>query len=288
MDVYDENVLRFGLKPDIESIKDVEVIHDTMVQLEFKAALGDLYSMPHYRGEQKFGWDLATNLFRIKSFQGDKPKAMQAVKDGVTEFEKVIRSNFGDGALRNIFDNEKHGKDWDLLFQAQHASIKTCLLDWSPTIYAPLYFCTEESKDEDTEKSDAQFWVYMVPFAKIKSHNEFPVKDSFYEQDPYALKEGYMINVSFFLDDLSKRAYETRMYHQKGRFYLSGYDSAEIAMNKQSEVAQYLYRFRVPGKYKASIRAELKERGINREYLYGPENPNHQALMDAINNRIFI
>lgn len=288
MERYDENVLRFGLNPTITSVKDIELIHDTMVQLEFKAALGDLYAMPHYRGEQKFGWNLDTNLFRIKTFQEDKVKAMQAVRNGVKEFEDVIRSNFGDAALRNIFDNEKHGKDWDLLFQAQHAGVKTCLLDWSPTVYAPLYFCTEESKDMEIEQSDAQYWVYMVPFANIKSHNEFPVKDSFYEQDPYSLKEGYMINVSIFLDDLEKRSYETRIYHQKGRFYLSGYDNAEVAMNKQPEVTQFLYRFRIPAACKAIIRKELRERGINREYLYGPENPDHQALIDTINSKIFI
>lgn len=288
MDRYDENVLQFGLNPVITSVKDVEVIHDTMVQLEFKAALGDLYAMPHYRGEQKFGWNLDTNLFRIKSFQEDKVRALQSVREGVTEFERVIRLNFGDAAFRSLFDNEKHGKDWDMLFQAQHAGVKTCLLDWSPTIYAPLYFCTEESSNPDIENADAQYWAYMVPSGNIKSHDEFPVKDSFYEQDPYSLKEGYMINVSIFLDDLEKRAYETRMYHQKGRFYLSGYDNLEIAMNKQPDVVQFLYRFRIPAEFKPVIRKELLERGINREYLYGPEKADHQALINAINNKIFI
>jgi hypothetical protein len=262
MEIYDINVLNVGMNPIIDSVKDCEAIHDTMVGWDFKVMIGDLNAMPHYRGEQKFGWDLATNLFRTKSLQGDNAKAIQAVKNGAAEFERVIISNFGNNALRTLFDNEKHGKDWDLLFQAQHASIKTCLLDWSPNVYAPLFFATEESKDADIEKSDAQFWVYMVPFDKIRSHNTFPVKDSFYEQDPYAIKEGAMINVSVLLDDLSQRAYETRIFHQKGRFYISSKDSIDIAMNKQPEVVHFLYRFTVPGECKASIRDELEKRGM--------------------------
>src|SRR5205085_1973441 len=112
----------------------------------------------------------------------------------------------------------------------------------------------EQSDVADIENADGQFWAFMMPFESIKSHNEFPVKDTFYEEDPQTLKKGFMINVSIFLDDLSKRKYETRMFHQKGRFYISGESDYEIAMDKQPAIAPLLLRFRVPAGKKPSIR----------------------------------
>jgi len=258
-----------------------------MIQLDIKLEMGGPYDMPRYRGEQKYGWDLSPNILRVSSIKGDKMKAKELEKKAWQEFEKLVKTEFGNDALRTLFDSEKHGKDWDLLMQAQHASVKTSLLDWSPNVYAPLYFATEESKVTDIENADEQFWIFMVPFENIRSHNEFPVKDTFYDQDPQTLKEGCMINVSIYLDDLTKRKYETRMFRQKGRFYISGNDQWDIAMNKQPAIAPLLFRFKVPANFKSIIRKELKERGIDRPYLFGPENPDHQALMDDINKRIF-
>ena len=287
MEIYDENIQKWGMNPQITCVKDVEKIHDRMIQFDIKIAMGGPYDMPHYRGEHRYGWDLLPNILRIPSLKGNNAKAKELEKMAWLEFESVIKNNFGIDSLRTLFDNEKYGKDWDLLMQAQHASIKTSLLDWSPNVYAPLYFATEESKVAEIENADGQFWVFLVPFESIRSHNEFPVKDTFYDQDPQTLKEGCMINVSFDLDDLTKRKYESRMFHQKGRFYISGNDQWDIALNKQTIIAPLLFRFNVPVRCKSAIRKELKERGIDGTYLYGPVNPNHQALMDDINRRIF-
>lgn len=287
MEIYDQNVLDWNMNSEITCVKDAERIHDTMVSLEFKATWGGMYDMPHYRGEQYFGWDLMPNIFRIGDLATDKAKAKQLEKQGWQEFENVIKANFGNDALRTIFDNEKHGKDWDLLMQAQHASVKTRLLDWSPNVYAPLYFATERNADPKIENSDAQFWVFMVPFESIKSHNDYPVRDTFYDQDPQALSQGCMINVSIFLDELDKRKYEVRMYHQKGRFYVSEDASCHLPLNKQPALQPLLFRFRVPAKFKEPIRNELDARGINYDYLFGSANPAHQALMDSINKKVF-
>jgi hypothetical protein len=287
MEIYDENVLKWGMKPHIESVQDVEDIHNRMIEFDIKVGLGGPYDMPHYRGEQKHGWELEPNILRISSLKGDIIKARQLEKNAWQEFGQVITTNFGKDALRTIFDNEKHGKDWDLLMQAQHAGVKTRLIDWSPTVFAPLYFAVEESKIPEIENSDGQFWVFMVPFKKIKSHNEFPVKDTFYDQYPQTLKEGCMINVSIYLDDLSKRKYETRMFHQKGRFYISADHEWHIPMNKLATISPLLFRFLVPAKSKINIRKDLDDRRINHNYLFGPENPDHQALIKDINKRIF-
>jgi len=275
------------MKPKIESVKDAENIHERMVEFDIKVRLGGPYDMPHYRGEQKFDWDILPNILRLPSVKGDKHKAKDLEKKGWQEFGNVIKMNFGNDALRTIFDNEKYGKDWNLIMQAQHAGIKTSLTDWSPNVYAPLYFATEESKEPEIENSDGQFWVFMVPFRCIKSHNEFPIKDTYYDQDPQAVEDMCMINVSILLDDLPERKYETRMFRQKGRFYISRDDQWGVAINKQPDIARLLFRFIVPAECKSEIREELKGRGIDYNYLYGPINLDHQDLIDDINKRIF-
>ena len=288
MEIYDKNVLDFGFKPEITSVEDAEAIHERMIQIETKFALThDPYAMPHYRGEQKYGWDLSPNLFRIKSLQNNIQDLRALEYKAWMEFESVIHNKFGQDALRTIFNNEKHGKDWDLVMQAQHAGIKTSLLDWSPTIHAPIYFATEKSRSFDIDNSDGQFWVYMPSSDQIKSHNDFPVKDTFYDQHPQQLESGVIINVATYLDDLSKRKYETRIFHQKGRFFVSGVNEWGEAMNKQINVIPKLFRFVVPAKYKESIRQELAQRKIDYNYLYGPWNPDHKKLMDDINERIY-
>jgi hypothetical protein len=58
-------------------------------------------------------------------------------------------------------------------------------------------------------------------------------------------------------------------------------------MNRQPELMPLLFRFSIPAENKASIRAELRERGIDYNYLYGPFNPDHQQLIDDLNNEVY-
>jgi hypothetical protein len=288
MEFFDSNTLALGAPKEIISVQSALEIHQLMVRLETKVRFAnDIYAMPHYRGEQKFGWDITPGISRVEKAKASAAIARGLEKDALEKFELEISSNFGEEALRTIFYNEKHGKDWDLLFQAQHAGIKTSLLDWTPEIIQALFFATEKSNVDDIENSDGQLWVYLARFHTIKSHNEFPIKDSFYDQDPSFLSEGYLINSSIYLDDIEKRLFESRMFKQKGRFFLSSYDNFGIAMNKQKEVEPLLFKFIIPASYKLKIREELTQRGITREYLYVEENPSHQAIIDFINQSIY-
>ncbi|MCW3074620.1 MAG: hypothetical protein JWP69_1689 [Flaviaesturariibacter sp.] len=288
MEVYDQRVSELGLPKEITSLQSGLIIHETMIQFETKAHFAnDICAMPHYRGEQKFGWDISPGIFRSVDKKSTAAEVRQLEIKALQEFEAAVTSNFGEKALRTLFYNKKHGKDWDLLFQAQHAGIKTRLLDWTPEIIQALYFATEKSPVEDVEKADGQLWVFLARFHTIRSHNEFPVKDTFYDQDPSSLSEGCLINSSIYLDDLEARLFETRMYKQKGRFYLSSKANFDIPMNHQEEVVPLLFRFRIPADNKAAIREELKERGITREYLYGKENPAHQSMIDTVNEEIY-
>jgi hypothetical protein len=288
MELYDKRVLELGMKREITSVQNGLDVHKAMVRFETKEHFAnDIYAMPHYRGEQNFGWDISPGISRVVDENATVDEARQLEKKALEEFELEVTSKVGKEALRTLFNNEKHGKDWDLLFQAQHAGIKTSLLDWTPEILQALFFATEESAITDIEKADGQLWVFLARFRTIRSHNEWPVKDSFYEQDPSSISEGYLINSSIYLDDLGKRLFESRMYKQKGRFYLSSKENFGIAMNRQNDVVPLLFRFIIPASHKAVIREELKERGITREYLYVEENPTHQAIIDSINQKVY-
>ena len=85
----------------------------------------------------------------------------------IYEFEKIINEKIGKDVFRDLFNKYKYGKEWDLLFQAQHAGIKTTITDWTDSIETALYFATEKSKDANIEIFNCQIWCYMVPKEKI-------------------------------------------------------------------------------------------------------------------------
>lgn len=146
MELYDQNVVAFGASAEITSVQDGLNLHKRMVQIETKAVFArDIYAMPHYRGEQKFGWDISPGISRVVSGKATVDEVRQLEKAALQEFEIEVASKIGKEALRTLFYNEKHGKDWDMLFQAQHAGIKTSLLDWTPEILQGLFFATRKA-----------------------------------------------------------------------------------------------------------------------------------------------
>lgn len=63
--------------------------------------------MPHYRGEQKYGWDIIPGVFRppltsLSNIDGKKQEKLATI-----EFENTIKNNIGDHALRQLFNAEK-------------------------------------------------------------------------------------------------------------------------------------------------------------------------------------
>lgn len=274
----------------ITSAHEADKIHqkliDFRVDLFINKGIGDF--MPHYRGEQRLGWDIRPGIFRPPLDALDSVKGKKLEQAGIKEFENTVNNKIGKQALRSLFNNEKYGKDWDLLFQAQHAGVKTTLTDWTAFIISALYFAVEESKNEDIENSDGQLWVYMTPSEQIASHDSFFPDGSIYNVNPFDLKEGFLINPSSYLHEIDKRVFESRMYKQKGRFIISSNDLCSIPLNKQKEFSQYLFKYNIPAEYKKSIRSELAERGITREYMYVDESPIHRDFVNEINQKIFI
>jgi hypothetical protein len=271
---------------EIKSIEDAEKLHRAFI--DFRTHLFITYgynTQPHYRGEQNYGWDIRSGLFRppLAALSSDEGKALES--EGVAEFERVIKEQVGENVVRSIFNHMTFGRSWDLLFQAQHAGIRTSLTDWSADILAPLFFATEESSVEGIEINDAQLWWLMDPPYLMHGHSDGP--ESFYEQNPFELENSMLINPASFMDNIKDRIFEYRMFKQKGRFFIPSKFQSNVPLNMQEELIPYLYRIRIPASCKKSIREELNERGLNREYLYVDERPERQELIRQINAKIF-
>lgn len=286
--VYDQNPERvLGIPPLITSVEDALGVHDALktyrAKLQFSAGID---SQPHYRGEQKFGWDIAPGIFRGPGASLSGPEAKDLEARLVAEFDKEITSRYGQGALRHLFDGQAHGRAWDGLFEAQHAGIRTTVLDFSFRPERSLFFAVEEHSDPAIEASDAQFWAFQYDNQKLLSHQEYPIGDSYYDQDPQQLEQGKMINVPFFADQMQDRLFEGRRFKQVGRFFIPARDICQVPLNHQEDITPHLFRFRIPAESKKHIREQLAADGISREFLYVAENPEHNNLVREINKRI--
>jgi len=272
----------------ITSALDADQLHDLFIKLRSELILRRIIEiMPHYRGEQNFGWDIRSGIFRPPLKITDPKVGKDLEQKAIQEFEKVIHEKVGAKALRDLFNREKYGKDWDLLFQAQHAGIKTTLTDWSAFIISALFFATEQSADENIEKSDGQLWCFITPIVDILGHNNSPTRNTFYDINPFDVKNTFLINPSSYISEIEERIFEYRMYRQKGRFVMTSNDSCHIPINQQKEWGKFIFRARIPAEFKPIIREELAERGITREIMYIDEAPSRQDLITEINMTIF-
>lgn len=271
----------------INSLEEAEELHEKFIALRTKLSIVGLQLidvMPHYRGEQNISWDIRAGIFRPPLNVTDPAIGKQLEKNAVEEFEKVIIEKVGAATFRTLFNKEKHGKDWDLLMQAQHAGIRTTLTDWSPDIRSALYFATEYSVKDDIENADGQIWCFITPTEWIVGHNRHK---SLFDLDPYNMDRTVMINPSTLLDDVQDRIFEYRMYRQKGRFVMPSNATCHIPLNKQKELIPFIIKIKVTAKYKQKIRDELAGRNLIRLEMYIDENPDRQSLITEINSLIF-
>lgn len=272
----------------ITSASDADNLHDLFIKLRTELFFRRIIEiMPHYRGEQNFGWDIRSGIYRPPLKITDPKIGKELEQKAIQEFEKVIHEKVGVKTLRDLFNKEKHGKDWDLLFQAQHAGIKTTLTDWSAFIISALFFATEQSANENIEKADGQLWCFIIPTINILGHNDYPERNTFYDINPFDVKSTFLINPSSYISEIEERIFEYRMYRQKGRFVMASNDTCHIPLNQQDELQKFILKARIPSEFKPKIREELAKRGVTRETMYIDETPSRQDLITEINNKIF-
>lgn len=272
----------------ISSLAEAEALHKKLLEVRqiffSKTQLG---VMAHYRGEGFYGWDIRPGIFRPPLKITDPSVGKGLEQKAIEEFESTIRNKVGPHALRTIFNSQKYGKDWDLLFQAQHAGIRTTLTDWSAEVTTGLFFATEESQDPAIETADAQLWYYMVPECLILGDNDYPVRDTFYDMNPFKMPFSYLINASTYLPEIDKRIFEYRMFRQKGRFVMSASQICNIPLNKQEYIDQFIFRLRIPQQFKNPIREQLGKRKMTRDELYIEETKQSRQLITDINTSVF-
>lgn len=272
----------------ITTALEADQLHEQFIKVRTELFLNyQTEIMPHYRGEQNFGWDIRSGIFRPPLIITDPKIGKDLEQKAIHEFEYVINEKVGAKTLRDLFYHEKHGKDWDLLFQAQHAGVKTTLTDWSADIISALFFATELSLDENIENSDGQLWCFLIPIINIKGHNDYPERNTFYNINPFEVTSTFLINPSSYISEIENRIFEYRMYRQKGRFVMSSNDTCHIPLNQQDELKKYILRARIPAEFKSSIRQELANRRVNREIMYIDETSIRQDLITDINTTIF-
>lgn len=289
-ELYDS--IKKDLIPDnleIMNVADAINLHDkTFIPFRVKLFENGLNGfMPHYRGEQKFGWDILPGVFRPPLTQLSQEEGRQLEERAIKEFEEVVETKIGNNVLRKIFNQETYGKKWDLLFQAQHAGVRTTLTDWTAFIVSALFFATEKSIYEDVEKSDAQLWCLMVPEENIISDSQFFPKESMYNLNPFAVDNVYLINPSIYIHEVEERLFEYNMYKQKGRFIILPNNVCKIPINKQDLFKDFLFRITIKAEHKEAIREELAARGITRQSLFYEENKDCDQLIRDINHKIY-
>lgn len=179
----------------VKSLDEAVDLHKRFIELRTALSIEKqiMDMMPHYRGEHNFGWDIRSGIFRLPLNINDPETGKDLEERAIREFETTITQKVGGNVFRDIFNQEKHGKDWDLLMQAQHAGIKTTLTDWTPEIISAMYFATEWSSNAETEKSDGQLWCFIVPTQYILSHNNYPTRKTFYDLNPFNLERTILV-----------------------------------------------------------------------------------------------
>lgn len=270
---------------EIKSIKDAEELHNILIALRVELyTKGIIEVMPHYRGEQNYDWDITPGIFRppLDKISSKEGKVLE--QKVIIEFEKEIIKNFGENVLRNLFNQSDYGKQWDLLFQAQHAGIKTSLTDWSARYDSALFFSTEFSKIDKIEDAHGQIWCFLFPNELIKGHSNFNEK-SIFAENPFEIKETIIINSSFFMDNIESRLFEHRMLKQYGRFLMCSSETCNIPINKQEKWSEFILKIKIPKKFKSSIREELVTHKITRKELYVDENHKLNNLIESINDK---
>lgn len=288
MEIYDQNVIdRLSVSSEIHSLAESHALHRAMIDLrthlKFVAGKGEF--LPHYRTERNFGWDITPGLFRGPGNKFDPIEAKEMEKRAIKEYESTIIDKLGKQELRDLFKNNTNGTNWDLLFQAQHCQLRTSLLDWTMDIAPSLFFGIDENAEEIKEMTDGQLWVFMVHETILLNSDRG--ENSYLDHDPFTLESGFMTNVPIYLNDLEERICEQRISRQHGRFYISPAKTCNIPMNKQAEIARFLFRFKIPAKYKATIKSELDAAGINKDSIYIKESRAHETIASDLNKKFY-
>ena len=281
-----EHIKENYLKPlenfEVKSLKDISRFHDELINVRTNLRFNvGIDVMPHYRGEQSYGWDILPGILRPPfSSDVDLSKVRDIEKKGAEIFRNKVIANFGE---KQIFKHsiKPYGESWDLLFQAQHAGVKTNLIDLSTSSLLSSYFACEPS--EKHEKSDGQLWGIFIPSEFIFNETSDYDKNIYPESNPFKLDKSFVCNVPTYIDDIDERTYQFRLFRQHGRLFASSDKDLTIPLNKKEFWKNMMFRIKIPFDVKKIIFSELIEAGIDRKSMMVIETEEADKMIEEIN-----
>jgi hypothetical protein len=282
-----EHIKEQHLKPlesyQIRNLQDVRNFQAELlrVRMDLKYSSG-IDVLPYFRGEQNYGWDILPGIYRPPfSNEIDLNHSRKIEQRGMEIFEKKVIEKYG---AKQIFKHSvnPYGEKWDLLFQAQHAGIKTNLIDLSTSSVFASFFMCEPS--EEYENSDGQLWGLLVPYEFIFNETSDDDKLVYPDLNPFDLDKSFVCNVPTYIDDINERTYQFRLFKQHGSFFTSSNLDIEVPLNKKEFWEHMMIRVRVPAESKKAIFKELIEEKIDRKSIMLLESEEADIMIDEINN----
>lgn len=267
----------------IKNLQDVRNFHKELIKVcaDLNCSAG-IEVKPHYRGERNYGWDILPGIYRPPfSKKIDLSQSRKIEKNGAEIFKQKVIENYGQ---EQIFKHsvKPYGENWDLLFQAQHAGVKTNLIDLSTSSILSSFFMCEPS--EKQEKSDGQLWGLLVPSEFIFNETSDYDKLVYPDSNPFDLDKSFVCNVPTYIDDIDERTYQFRLFRQHGRLFASRNLDLEVPLNRKEFWKNMMLRVRVPAEAKRTIFKELIKTKVNRKSMMIMESKEADKMIDEINN----
>ena len=270
---------------DIKNLEDVNNFHRELIDIRKNLKISlDIEVIPHYRGEQNYGWDVLPGIFRQPfSNEIDLNNAREIEKNGAEIFKERVIEKFGE---KQIFKHsvEPFGEYWDLLFQAQHAGVKTNLIDFSTSSILSSFFMCEPS--ERYGNSDGQLWGLLVLSEFIFNETSDYDRLVYPEYNPFELDKSFMCNVPTYIDDIDERTYQFRLFSQHGRLFASRNLDLGVPLNKKEFWKNMMFRVRVSAEAKKTIFKELLERGVDRKSMMIIETDDADKMIGEVNSEM--
>lgn len=267
----------------IDNIEDLKNLHSKLINIRTDLRFSTGYDVhPHYRGEQLFGRDILPGIFRPPfSVDMTLDNARFVEINGIKIFKKRVIEKYGEKMLFKYKVKTEHSENWDLLFQAQHAGIKTNLVDLSTSIYDSAFFACEPSDKHD--EKDAQLWCLLVPSEFLYGESTEYDNPCYPKLNPFELEESFVCNVPTFVDDIDQRTYQFRLFRQHGRLFASSNKDLNVPLNKKEFWENMIIRVKISPETKKNIFNQLKEAGISHQKLVLEDDEETEKFIDSIN-----
>ena len=268
---------------ELRNLGDLESLHQELINIRMILRFDYGFDVhPHYRGEQLYGRDILPGIFRPPFVNEiDLANVRKIETNGIQLFKKRVIEKYGEKIIFKRHTGIEHSENWDLLFQAQHAGIKTSLIDLSPSIFHSVYFACEPSKKYDDD--DAQLWCLLIPSEFIFLESTQYDKPCYPTLNPFDLDSSFVCNVPTFIDDIDQRTYQFRLFRQRGRLFASSNKEMNIPLNNRNFWRNVIVRVKIFAENKKAIFQQLNETGINQARLVLEESEGSRLFINSIN-----